>query len=129
MKDNSKMLGYIGMGLGIASMITPLGPLAVGAFYLGTALAVATTAEACTRKDWNGCASGAMGVGLVGGGFAAAKAANTIRRDAVNYGRLKGGVTRGGALIVASSGKMADGASVVATWLGTNSPVMDPNRD
>ncbi|WP_098010268.1 RHS repeat domain-containing protein [Streptomyces sp. sk226] len=49
MNGNSDVLGYVGVGLGIVSMI-----VAVGAFYLGTALAVATTAEACTRQNWKG---------------------------------------------------------------------------
>ncbi|MEU8698699.1 RHS repeat-associated core domain-containing protein [Streptomyces sp. NPDC048680] len=48
--NHSKPVGYAGMVLGVISMFTSLGPAAVAAFCLGTALAVATTADACVRK-------------------------------------------------------------------------------
>ncbi|MEU3228360.1 RHS repeat-associated core domain-containing protein [Streptomyces sp. NPDC006976] len=127
--DHSTLLGYVGVGLGIASMITPLGGVAVAAFYLGTALAAATTADACVRKNWNGCATGAVGLGFVGVGFGAAKAANSIYKSASSFGRVKGGLASIGGRLLQGGGRVADAGSVLAATLAINTPIMESNRD
>ncbi|MEV7427716.1 RHS repeat-associated core domain-containing protein [Streptomyces sp. NPDC091212] len=75
-------LGWIGVGLGVASMITPLGVFATAAMIAGFALGAITTADSCASKQWGGCAIGVASLGLAGAGVGAARAASSASRAA-----------------------------------------------
>ncbi|TXS63803.1 RHS repeat protein [Streptomyces sp. sk2.1] len=127
--DNPKFFGYLGVGLGVVSMITPLGPIAAGAFYLGAAIAVTTTADACARKNWNGCATGALSLGFAGMGVGAGAIAKGLFNEAKEVGKIKGAAFKGTGYMMRLARKGADAASVLATGIAINTPLLEPDRN
>ncbi|CCB71872.1 RHS repeat-associated core domain-containing protein [Streptantibioticus cattleyicolor] len=75
-------LGWAEVGLGVISMVTPLGWVADAALITGTVLSVATTADSCARQQWGSCVIGAASLGLSAGGFAAGRYADKLAEEA-----------------------------------------------
>jgi hypothetical protein len=84
MQEHSKFLGGVGVVLGVASMITPLGWMATAALVAGFALGAATTADACFSRQWGSCVLGAASLGMAGIGVGAGRMAASLKREAVD---------------------------------------------
>ncbi|WP_406115449.1 RHS repeat domain-containing protein [Streptomyces sp. NBC_01014] len=115
MQEHSTLLGGIGVVLGVAAMITPVGWIVAAGF----ALAAVTTADACFSKQWGSCAIGAVSFGLAGGGAALAKSADSLSAvpSAGGFGReVLQSAYEGG---MRGIGRVSDGASVAFAGIGT----------
>ncbi len=71
---------YVEIGLGVLSMMTPLGPVVVAAFWIGTALSVATTTTSCVTGKGVACGLGIASLGLSGASYGLGKAAASFGR-------------------------------------------------
>ncbi|MEV7087929.1 RHS repeat-associated core domain-containing protein [Streptomyces sp. NPDC093085] len=80
--NHQTALGWVGVGLGVASMITPLGAIATGAMIASFALGAITTADSCISKQWGSCAIGVTSLGLAGAALGAARVASSASREA-----------------------------------------------
>lgn len=86
------LLGYVEIGLGVASMLTPVGWVATTVFAAGMVLSAATTADSCASGQAGSCAFGVLSMAVGGSGFAAARMAAKLSISA----RLAAGFIRGG---------------------------------
>ncbi|MFE0463095.1 RHS repeat domain-containing protein [Kitasatospora sp. NPDC058965] len=87
--NNSQVLGWVELGLGIVSMITPLGWIATAALITGTVLTAASTADSCANHDKTGCTAGILSLGMSGVGTGAGRLAKGILADAKAASLLK----------------------------------------
>ncbi|WJV45587.1 RHS repeat-associated core domain-containing protein [Streptomyces flavofungini] len=119
MQENSKTLGWVGVGLGAVSMFTPMGWITTGAMVGGIALGAATTADACASKQWGSCGIGAAILGFAGGAVALTRTSTSLLRSTTRAGfgqQVLRFTVAGGARGVA---RVADVSSVGFTVIGT----------
>ncbi|MFJ4013852.1 RHS repeat-associated core domain-containing protein [Streptomyces sp. NPDC090026] len=124
--DNQTGLGWLQVGLGVLSMVTPLGVIAVAAAVVGTALAVATTAEACSDGNVGSCVMGATSVGFVGVGFKLARVGARLLRGAADAGRVRGAAMTVGGWAAKAGSFVMNIASVETTLIATSVPACHP---
>ncbi|OCC09801.1 tRNA(Glu)-specific nuclease WapA precursor [Streptomyces sp. PTY087I2] len=120
-QENSTALGWVGVGLGVVAMLSPVGWVATAAMVAGFAIAGATTVDACVSKQWGSCALGALslvGAGTAVGAARAAKSAfqasNTPGmpfREQLVYAAISGAHT--------GISRLSDGGSIVMTGIAT----------
>ncbi|WP_415949940.1 RHS repeat domain-containing protein [Streptomyces sp. KLOTTS4A1] len=118
-QDNSTLLGWIGVGLGIASMITPLGWFAGAALVGGLVLGAVTTADACLSSQWGSCVMGAASLGMAGTAVGASRLASSALREAATSGFIMRPVFKGAAYFNRALEGIANVASVGFATAGT----------
>ncbi|WP_371660677.1 RHS repeat-associated core domain-containing protein [Streptomyces sp. NBC_00280] len=121
MQDHSEVLGWVGVGLGVASMLTPLGwgfttAALVGGFVLGAA----TTADACFSKQWGSCAMGAASLGMAGAALGASRIATSALREAAGAGIVTRTALKGGVIVSRGIAGVANVSSVGFATIGTS---------
>lgn len=119
MQENSTLLGGVGIALGVASMITPLGWLAGAALVGGFVLGAATTADACLSSQWGGCVMGVASLGMAGVGVAASRLATSALREAASSGILLRPLFKGGAYLGRALAGVGNVSSVGFATIGT----------
>jgi hypothetical protein len=118
---------YVEIGLGVVSLFTPLGWVAVAAFYVGTALTVATTTTACVKGEGPACGLGIASLGLGGASYKLGEVAenmetlaNAAVRDPRFWKPLVKVVVYSAAGALAQIGKYSTGgASVITTGVSS----------
>ncbi|MGW4305907.1 RHS repeat domain-containing protein [Streptomyces californicus] len=120
-QENSTALGWVGVGLGVVAMLSPVGWVATAAMVAGFAIAGATTVDACVSKQLGSCALGALslvGAGTAVGAARAAKSAfqasNTPGmpfREQLVYSAISGAHT--------GISRLSDGVSIAMTGIAT----------
>ncbi|MFE1989531.1 RHS repeat-associated core domain-containing protein [Streptomyces mirabilis] len=115
MQNNSKLLGWVGVGLGVASLFTPAGWVLIGGF----ALASATTADACFSRQWGSCAMGAASLATAGAGVAFKKMGESLVRTAVGAPFFTRMAATGGTVVMRLGSATANISSVGYAFIGT----------
>lgn len=118
-QDNSTALGWVGVGLGVASMVTPLGWVATAAMVGGFVLGAATTADACMSRQWGSCAMGAASLGTAGLALGAGKMVTSMLREAEGAGAFLRPVFKGGVLVSRGIAAVGNVSSVGFATIGT----------
>jgi hypothetical protein len=123
------LLGYIEIGLGVASMLTPLGVIfTTTAFAAGMVLSAATTADSCASGQAGSCAFGVLSMTVGGAGFAAGRmAANLFDTARAAAGVTRRGLLKGAAFITRRVRDFSNGMSVIASGV-SGLPCQDLQR-
>jgi RHS repeat-associated protein len=115
--QNQSSLGWAEVGLGVLSLVSPIGWVADAAFLAGTALSVATTADSCSHSEWASCAIGAASIGYGAGSYGVARSANNMARDAEGLGFARRALLRGASKVVRGYAYLLSGTSTILSGI------------